>query len=121
MNCERNKMKSAKNWVLENKLMSVEIDSSFGEIVSLALKKKKFEMMEQGGFGRLEVYDGKKECLFPSGVKPLQEIKGRFSTKEKERQLCLKKEFKGAHNAMCDVRATVKSFRSLSKSRIIDI
>ena len=32
-----------------------------------------------------------------------------------------KKELKGAHDAMCDVRATIKSFRSLSKSRIIDI
>jgi len=111
-------MKSTKHWVLENKLMSVEIGTSTGEIVSLALKKKKFEMMEQGGFGRLEVYDEKKECLFPSGVRPLQKIKGRLSTKKEEKQLCVKKEFKGA-NFFIEEKFTLSKDRLHWSARII--
>ena len=45
----------------------------------------------------------------------------KWPTLEELYKKLFKKEFKGAHNAMCDVRATVISFRSLSKSRIIDI
>ena len=45
----------------------------------------------------------------------------KWPTLEELYKKLFKKEFKGAHDAMCDVRATIKSFRSLSKSKIIDI
>ena len=87
---------SARNWILENELMRVEIGRAAGEMRSFSLKKKKFEMMEQGGFGQLQVYDELKECLYPARPRPLRRLHGNLSREAGFPRLSLIKEFKDA-------------------------